>query len=78
MKLLIMRSSPASCNFWLEIFSSETCSQTPSIFVPHEMSETKFRIHMHRTMGIGDILTAHVTGSSIRLTRLRPILDITA
>jgi hypothetical protein len=32
-------------SFWVQIFSSAPCSQTPSVHVPTLMSETKFRTH---------------------------------
>jgi hypothetical protein len=45
MKLLIMHFSPTSCHFThasIRIFSSAPCSQSPSVYIPPLMSETKF------------------------------------
>jgi hypothetical protein len=52
MKLLIMRSSPDSCLFYVQIFSPAPCSQTSwilrsSLIVRDQVSHTHTHTHTH-------------------------------
>jgi hypothetical protein len=70
MKLLIMQFSPASCHF-ISLRSSVPCPQTPSLYFPPLISETKFHPHTEHQMytRLLKLLYCHLS-----MTRLNALL----